>query len=169
MKTLFLLIAALASLSPLARADIPPARIIPVRTERPAPDGAVAAVTALADAIRASDEAAAKAVVDARGWAENLVGGSGTKVADLFAQGARKRWAPKANWGSRAFFGDHAVMVTAALKGLDDERTADVVFALLVEVDGAWRLLGTGENEVEVRALGRRFQAGEPLAPKRAD
>src|SRR5262245_17579796 len=92
MKHLFALALALAPLAAApAHADIGPPRIDIVPAPKMPRSVTRWAKNALA-AMKDGDMARAQKLCDKRGWSENLVGGSGTTLESLFAQGAKKRW-----------------------------------------------------------------------------
>lgn len=156
-------------LAPLARADLRPTPPIFVRGfETPAE--ARRWVLASQAAMKSGEGERGKPLCDERGWAKNLVGGSGNTLESLFSQGARKGWRLVFDENASRPVGDGAgVILRTSVRDNATEKNLDQVWVLLVKVkvegESRWLALGAGEKVADVEALGRRFLAGKPLAP----
>jgi hypothetical protein len=161
MRKLTHLIMALALLCGLAAAAAAPASACDPDTA-----GMAALFATLEAALRAGDEAAFKAGWHPDGYTENLVGGSGVSGERVFKQGSHKQWYLKPNMSMLKSPGRCGPwIVPADIWSWRDERAVDHVDVSLIWHDGAWLILGAGEEPAEVEALARRLEAGQPLPP----
>lgn len=152
-----------------ARADLRPSRPIFVR-EFETPAEARRWVLASQAAMKSGEAERGKALCDERGWATNLVGGSGNTLESLFSQGARKGWRLVFDEDATRPVGEGAgVILRTSVRDNATEKNLDQVWVLLVKVKvegkSQWLALGAGEKLADVEALGRRFVAQKPLAP----
>ena len=119
-------------------------------------------------ALRGADEPAYRAGWDPRGYADNLVGGSGIAGRRVFGQGTHKGWffKPDLRRLIQAERGGPWI-VSCDVWSWKKSRTVDHVWAVLLwhAESKAWRILGAGEKRAQVEALARRQKAGQPLAP----
>ena len=122
---------------------------------------------AMEQAFRKADEAAFKKTWHPAGYEENLVGGSGIPGKSVFRQGSRKGWFLKPDLDKlRTLDASKGVhVVYCPVWSWKQERAVDAVHALLVTTKGALQMLGGGEHEAEVLALGERYLKDQPLAP----
>jgi hypothetical protein len=140
-------------------------------SSKPDPKAAVRALFgAMEQAFRRGDEAAFKKTWVPAGYEENLVGGSGIPGKSVFRQGSRKSWYLKPDLDKLrtldARKGVHVVY--CAVWSWKQEKAVDAVHALLV-TKGSLQMLGGGEREAEVLALGERFLKGQPLPPPKKE
>jgi hypothetical protein len=159
MRTVFLLAVVLAVAAPTAA------------FAKPDPKAAVRALFgAMEQGFRKGDEAAFKKTWVPAGYEENLVGGSGIPGKSVFRQGSRKSWFLKPDLDKlRTLDAKKGVFVVyCSVWSWTKERAVDAVHALLVTTKGTLQMLGGGEREAEVLALGERYLKGQPLpAPKK--
>lgn len=162
MRILLAFVLCLGTAAPAFADRAPP----PIERPKPVmPTSAIALFEALAQAFKSGDAKAAEALVDARGWSENLVGGSGQPFADSFREGAREKWFPRViHDGDVAEVSKAIIIVPADIVGADG-RLLDRVDVLIVRDGDQWKVLGAGERRAEVLALANRYKNGEPLAP----
>jgi len=159
-----------------AHADLAPPRIQP----RPAPSAAPkvrAWFSAAKAAMKSGHSKEAQALCDAEGFEVNLVGGDGTSLASLFAQGHRKRWHLRADLLASKYVGRsvgpdrtsrvHAYIAKAdVIDDLNGEKL-DSLFVLLIPGPAeTYVALGASESKESIEALARRWVVGDALPPK---
>jgi hypothetical protein len=155
--------------APLAHADVRPPPLRPPADRTPAE--ARQWLVASAEAMKDKDMEHGARLCDPRGWAENLVGPSGTRLESLFSQGARKGWHLVGRFeDTRWLPAGRGVILKAVVEDDDSGRELDALHLLLVRVTDAggavrWLALGAGEKVEQVRALADRYLADQPLAP----
>lgn len=136
------------------------------------PDTAgIAAVFTRGDAaLAAGDEAAYRATWLAASWSDNLVGGSGLPGQAVFSQGHRKGWFLKPDMDAMTGTERGAPwIVPCDIWSREGAKAVDHVFAAVIWDQGAWIILGAGEDKAEVQALAARWLAKAPLAPPKKD
>lgn len=159
-----------APLTAPAHADISPPRIKPTRPKLPAE--ARIWFSAATSAMKLKDMTRAEALSDARGFRDNLVGGSGTTLESTFQQGAKKGWHLAPDFDDvRHLPGGRGVIAHAFVRDNASGESLDALWILLIPraADGAgeggWVALGAGEKRAEVQALADRLLADQPLGP----
>lgn len=160
------------ALAPSAHADLAPPRIQPL-PKPTLPPKVKAWFTAARAAMKTGLAKEAEALCDTRGFELNLVGGDGTSLASLFAQGHRKRWHLRAELaGSKPAPGPKGSRQSAYIakaEVIDDlnDQKLDSLFVLLVPgPNDAYVALGASESRAPIEALAKRWQNGDPLPPK---
>lgn len=154
-----------ATLASPAYADLAPPRIQPLPRQSLPPKVKAWFIAAKA-AMKSGLAKEAQALCDARGFEMNLVGGDGTALASLFAQGHRKRWHLRAELVGSKSARKAYIAAADVVDDLDDKKL-DSLFVLLVPgPDGTFVALGASESRGPVEALAKRWQDGEPLPPK---
>jgi hypothetical protein len=148
------LLVLVVALAPRARADAPR-------------DAMAAPFAAMEKALRAPDETLFKAQWHPEGYVRNLVGGSGLAGENVFRQGSRKQWYPKPDFAKATVRPDGALaIVPCKITSWKTNESVDAVDVVLVQVKGAYVVLGGGEKRSEVDALAQRWLDKKPLAPK---
>lgn len=105
-----------------------------------------------------------------KGYAKNLVGGSGLAGRSVYRQGSRKGWYIKPDFSKlRGVPGRRGGpwIVPCAIWSTKRKRAVDKVWALMVWVEKRSVVLGAGEKLAQVEALGARWVAKKPLAPRK--
>lgn len=162
-----------APLSTAAHADIRPP---PLERPRPPVPAEVRIWFSAASAImRGDDVTRAAELCDARGYRDNLVGGSGNTLESIFRQGHDKGWHLALDFDDvRLLPGGKGAIAHALVRDNATRESLDALWVFLVpsptaDGDGdRWVALGAGEKRAEVSALADRWRAGEPLAPPAA-
>ena len=108
----------------------------------------------------------------AKGYAKNLVGGSGLAGKQVYRQGSRKGWYLKADFSSlRSVPGRRGGpwIVRCDIWSPKRGHKVDEVWALMVYLRKEKRsvILGAGEKLAQVNELGLRYVNKKPLAPPR--
>ena len=118
----------------------------------------------LENGIRNSNEELFKKHWTTDGYNKNLVGGSGMTGESVFRQGSRKKWFLKPDYSKTVKQGKVEIY-QCEIYAWEKSKAVDEIF-LAVSADDK-KVLGGGENLDEVKNLADRFNAGEPLEPKR--
>lgn len=154
-----------AALASPAHADLAPPRIQP-QPKPSLPPRVKAWFTAAKGAMKSGLAKEAQALCDARGYEANLVGGDGTSLASLFAQGHRKRWHLRAELAGSKSARKAYIAAADVVDDLNGEKL-DSLFVLLVPgPEDTLVALGASESRGPVEALAKRWQDGEALPPK---
>ncbi len=125
--------------------------------------------TGMKQALAASKEAPFKALWHPEGYKKNLVGGSGLAGRQVFRQGSKKGWYLKPDMESiRSVPGSMGApwLIKCDIWSVKKGKAVDQIWALLI-YRKAWLMLGGGEKRAQVEALGQRYAARKPLAPKK--
>jgi hypothetical protein len=93
------------------------------------------------------------------GYDENLVGGSGLTGKRIYQQGTRKKWFLRANFDKAETLGKVEIVATD-IYAWERDKTVDEIH--LAVADG--KILGGGEDLVEVKLLAERFNSGQKLS-----
>lgn len=133
-------------------------------TSRSAGDDPKALFARMEEAIKASNEDLFREQWHAKGYTQNLVGGSGLAGSRVYTQGTHKKWFLKPDL-SKTREVEGVVVVPADVWSWEQERAVDHVDVVIARDGGRLVVLGAGEDPEQVDALARRFAKGEPLAP----
>jgi hypothetical protein len=124
------------------------------------------AFDALDKALRDGDETAFSRGWHPRGYAENLVGGSGLPGRKVFKQGHRKGWVLRPDLLRLEGTGRGAPwIVPCVVWSHVKNRSVDHVHAALIWHEKRWVILGAGEKKAQVQALAQRYLEKRPLPP----
>ena len=129
--------------------------------KKPAPRKAVAGSSVkdtfarMKTALQKKDNKLFKEQWHPKGYAKNLVGGSGLPGRGVYKQGSRKGWHLKPNLTKQIKVSKTAVIVPCAIWSWKRKRAMDHVHALLVWRANKWMVLGAGEKLKEVQKLAK--------------
>ena len=107
-------------------------------------------------ALKNKDESLFKKQWLPKGYEKNLVGGSGLSGAEIYQEGSAEGWYLKPDLSKTTTI-DESSIVFCDVWSTEREKSLDQVYMLLVKTDGAFKVVGGGEDLGEVKVLSEKY------------